>query len=314
MEPDDMGVAALELQQQGKAGVLRHVALPPVIAGQQLLHGHGGIPHDDDLVVRGDVVHYPLGEDGVPPVQGGVQIEALAGGIVEVVHLQVLEAARLADGLEKKTAELPVVVHGAAGVHKEHQLQGVLPGTGELDGEVSRIVAGLADGGVNIQLGLGLIGVGGELPEAAEGHLELAGVDGVVLAPVPVLPLAGHPVGGVVTGLSAHPDAAQLLAPVSEGGVALGAHPFAAAVVLSILAPEALGKHTLDLLHAEACDLRETLQLHEVQLRVLQPLQHLRRDLVHVLHVLEELQKHLVKAVEIRLAVQQHGAAEGIEA
>ena len=92
----------------------------------------------------------------------------------------------------------------------------------------------------------------GVLPQVAQGHLELAGVQGVVPAEVPEFPLPRHPEGPAVHTLSPHPDALGGQARVAEHGHTVCAHPVIAPVVLLVLLLHPLPEHPLDLFLREA--------------------------------------------------------------
>ncbi len=113
------------------------------------------------------------------------------------------------------------------------------------------MLSGVLDGVVHIKLGGRQVHQAGELPQVPEGHLELAGVQGVVPPEIPELPLPRHPEGPAVHALAPHPDALGGQAGVAEGGHPVGAHPVIAAVVLLLLLLHPLLQHPLDLLLGE---------------------------------------------------------------
>ena len=151
----------------------------------------------------------------------------------------------------------------------------------------------------------------------AQGHLELAGVQGVVPTEVPEFPLPRHPKGPVVHGLAPHPDALGGQTGVAEGGHAVGPHPIAAPVVLLILLLHPLFQHPLDLFLGKA-HVFQGLLLVPVGIVIqhvgpVQPVHQLLRYLLLEGHVPEILQKHPVKPVKVRLALHQQTAAQVVK-
>ena len=204
----------------------------------------------------------------------------------------------------------------SAGIHQKQHLHRVFPGVFVADLQRARVVAGIPDGAVHVQHLLIAVRLDGELPQQPEGHLELAGVQGVVLPEIPILALPCHRHGGTVAALAADADAAGVPAAVAPGGAALGAHPVVAAVVLLGLLLEPLFQTPEQLLqrllrHPQVPQAAH--RLPQVLLGVLQPLQHLLRQLALPGNVLEKLQKHLVEPVVLRLAFHQYRPAQLVE-
>ena len=232
---------------------------------------------------------------------------------MEIVGVELLEVVGLGGRLEEHTAKGGVVLHGAAGVHQKQHLHRVFPGLFPADAEGARLVAGIVDGALHVHLPLAGVALDAELAQKAEGRLELAHVQGVVLAEVPVFPISGHHHGGAVAALSPHPDPVGVPAAVAEGGAALGAHPVIAAVVLLGLLPEAFLQAPEKLLQRLVGKARGFQLLQgpaQVLCGVVQPVHQLLRQVALPGNVLEKLQKHLVEAVKIRLALDEHRPAE----
>ena len=236
---------------------------------------------------------------------------------MEIIGVELLEVIGFGGRLEQHAAKTGIVVHGPAGVHQQQDLHRVLPGVFVLDLQKAAVLAGVMDGAVDIQFLLGALGLNGQLPQQAEGHLELAGVQLVVLAEIPKLPLSGYKHGGVVAALAADADAMGAPTAVAPGGVALGANPVVAAVVLLLLLLEPLFQQIQELLQRL---LRKVLgpQLFDGQSQVIawvvQPVQQLLRQFALEGHVLEKLQEHLVEAVVLRLVLDDDGPAQLVKA
>ena len=58
-----------------------------VVSAHQFIGGHLGVPHQDQLVVSGDVGQHPVGEHAVPGQEGGRIVQPGIGTVVEVVDL-----------------------------------------------------------------------------------------------------------------------------------------------------------------------------------------------------------------------------------
>ena len=232
----------------GPAGPLS----PAVVSPHQLIGGHLSVPHQDQLIVPGEIGQHPVGGDAVPGQEGGGVIQPAIGAVVEVVDPQILEVARLAHRLEQSGAQLGVIVHGASGVHEEEDLHRVFPGALVADLQDPAVAGGVLDGAVHIEFGGRQVHQTGELAQVPQGHLELAGVQGVVPAEVPEFPLPRHPESPAVHALSPHPDPLGGQAGVAEHGHAVGAHPVTAPVVLLGLLRHPLLEHPLNLLLREA--------------------------------------------------------------
>ena len=130
VEPDDIGIfppEAVEPIQPRFWGVRVPVGRIGVVP-HQLIGGHLGVAHEDDLVLTGDVVQDPLGGLAILREHGGRGKHPAVGAVMEVVDLQVLEVSHFAHCLEQSRAQLGIVVHRAAGVHEQQDLDGILPG------------------------------------------------------------------------------------------------------------------------------------------------------------------------------------------
>ena len=157
----------------------------------------------------------------------------------------------------------------------------------------------------------------GILPQQAESHLELADVERIVAAKIAVLSLSRDLKGAAVDALAADADALRAVAGVAEVGVAARADPVRAAVVLLLLFLEAFFKHLQDFVDALfriALRAQELAEFLHCGGRVVEPVHQLvRQQLLGEGHVLEILQKRGVKLVVIRLALDEHSAAEVIK-
>ena len=124
--------------------------------------------------------------------------------------------------------------------------------------------------------------------------------------------------GAAVDALAADADALRAVAGVAEVGVAARADPVRAAVVLLLLFLETLLKHLenlVDALFRIALLAQKGAELLKRVFRVVEPVHQLvRQQLLGEGHVLEILQKRGVKLVIVRLALDEHGAAEVVKA
>ena len=151
---------------------------------------------------------------------------------MEIVGVQLFKVVGLGGRLKQLAAQPGIVVHRAAGIHQQQDLHRVLPGVFIPDLQPTRTLAGVVDRGVHIQFLFGTPLLRGQLPQCAEGHLELAGVQLIVFPEVPEFPLPRYHHGGAVHGLPADPDTVGVPAVVPPRGAALSPHPVVAAVVL----------------------------------------------------------------------------------
>ena len=313
-----MAKASLQQPQPVHATLWPVLPTAAVVAAQQLMGRHLGIPHQDELIVAGDVGEDPAGEHTVFGQEHGVVIKAGIGAVVEVKNLQVLEVVGLVHRLEQGGAQLGVVVHGPARVHEQQHLHRVLPGALVAHLQHAAAVGGVLDGAVHIELRGRQIHQPGVLAELAQGHLKLAGIQGVVPAEVPEFPLPRHPKGPVVHGLSPHSDALGGQAGVAEGGHAVGAHPVAAAVVLLLLLLHPLLEHFFDVLLreqlVEPCLLLVPVGVVAQDVRPVQPVQQFLGHLPLKGDVPEVLEKAPVEAVKVRLALHQQAPAQVVKA
>ena len=232
--------------------------------------------------------------------------------------MQLLEVVGLPRRLEEHRAELRVVAHRAARVHQHQHLDGVAPRALVAHLERARVVAGVADGAIHVELRLVAERLVGILPQQAESHLELADVERIVAAEIAVLSLSRDLKGAAVNALAADADALRAVASVAEVGVAARADPVRAAVVLLGLLAEAFFKHLenlVDALFRIALLAQKGAELLKRVFRVVEPVHQLvRQQLLGEGHVLEILQKRGVKLVIVRLALDEHGAAEVVKA
>ena len=161
-----------------------------------------------------------------------VGVDIGVNAVVEVVNVQFLKMIRLPRRLEEHGAETRVVIHRAAGVHQHQHLDGVFARALVADRQRARVVAGLADRSVHVELRFGLLRLRGILPQQAERHLELADVEHIVLAEIAELALPRHLKRAAVNALPANADALRAVAAVAEVRIAVCADPVRAAVVL----------------------------------------------------------------------------------
>ncbi len=150
----------------------------------------------------------------------------------------------------------------------------------------------------------------------AQGHLELAGVQGVVPPEIPEAALARHPEGPLALALAPHPDAVGAHARVAEDGHAVGAYPVVAAVVLLPLLVHPLSEHLFDLCVGQQLielGLLLVIPAHQ-SIGAVQPVQQLLGHLLLEGHVLEVLQESPVKAVEVGLRLHQQCPAQVVKA
>lgn len=118
---------------------------------------------------------------------GVVAPDALIDAVVEVEVLQMLELA--AGGGEQFLDEADVVVHRTADVEEQQHLDRVVPLRDHLQVEPAGVVGGGADGAGQVEFAGRA--AAGELAQAAQRHLDVAGAD---LDPVvQVLELAAVP-------------------------------------------------------------------------------------------------------------------------
>ena len=311
--------------------VLFFEALEPVHAGEraaageivvtlfrQLVHIHQRVADKNDLVLAAEILQQPLGRNAVLAVHPRVGVDARVDAVVEVVDVQLLEVVGLPRRLKEHRAELRVVAHRAARVHQHQHLDGVAPRALVAHLERARVVAGVADGAIHVELRLVAERLVGILPQQAESHLELADVERIVAAEIAVLSLSRDLKGAAVNALAADADALRAVAGVAEVGVAARADPVRAAIVLLLLFLETLLKHLenlVDALFRIALLAQKGAELLKRVFRVVEPVHQLvRQQLLGEGHVLEILQKRGVKLVVVRLALDEHGAAEVVKA
>ena len=307
-------------RSHSRPGLLVGLAPPQHTARvEQLRRRHGRVAHHDQLVVARQLAQRVGGQHRLARVAGRVQVQPVVHAVVEVEHPQVLEVGRAVDGGEQPPADAQVRVHRAAGVHQQQHPHLVAALPAPLDVEQAAVVGRRLDGGVEVELVGRQLVAGREVAQAAQGQLELAHAQGGVGAVALVAALLGHLDRGAAPSLAAHPHAARVHARVPEGRGAAGADPLRAAVVgLGLLA-----QPLLELAH----------QLVQVQVaegggelgpllgaqaqrrqRVQQPLPHLVGDLDGRLDAAEGVGEGLVVLVEVGLGLDQHRAAQVVEA
>ena len=290
---------------------------PPVkLLLPQFIGVHGGVSHDDNLVAGVKILQKPLrGGLAVLPQPGAV-VEVAVDAVVEIVGVQLLEVVGSGGRLKQLAAQAGIVIHGAAGIHQHQNLDGVFPGIFITDFQPPCVLAGIVDGGVHIQFLFGALLLCGQLPQGAESHLELAGIQRVVLAEVPELPLPRHHHGGAVHGLAADPQTVGVPAAVAPRGKALRSHPVPAAVVLLRLLLQLLLQPPQQRFQILLREARPPQLLHraaEIIAGMVQPVHQLLRQLAGIGYILEKFQKHLIEAVKFRFAFHHNGPAQVVK-
>ena len=305
---------AVDLVHAGPA----HFAGARVVAlFHQLVHVHQRVADQNDLVVAAVVLQDPVGRNGVLAPHARVGVNARINAVVEVIDVQLLEVVGLPGRLKEHGAETGVILHRAARVHQHEHLDAVAARALVADGERSGVVAGIADGAVHVELGLFPHRLRRVLAQQAEGHLELADIEDVVLAEVAVFALARDLKGAAVHALPAHADALRAVAAVAEVRIAARADPVRAAVVLLDLLPEALFEHFEDLLDGLfliALRFEEAAELLERVFRVIEPVHKLLGQVPLIGHAVEVFKEDLVEFVVVRLGLDKHRAAELVKA
>ena len=82
------------------------------------------------------------------------------------------------------------------------------------------------DRGVHIQFLFGTPLLRGQLPQCAEGHLELTGIQDIILTEITEFSFACHLKGTALLAFAADTNALINLSVIAEGGRASGANPF----------------------------------------------------------------------------------------
>ena len=221
-----MGVFFLEALEPLNTGgaVARAIAIPAAL--HQLIGVHLGIPNDDDLIFTADVLQNPFGRDGRIGVHARVLEDFGIDAVMEIEHLQILEMIGITHRLKQRGAHAAVIIHRAAAVHEKEYLDGISSGLIINDLQIAGVVAGFANGAVHIKFGSCLIRTGGKLAQAAECHLELTGIQNIILAEIAEFSLACHLKGTALLAFAADTDALINLPVIAEGGRTAGANPF----------------------------------------------------------------------------------------
>ena len=233
---------------------------------------------------------------------------------MEVIDLQVLEVVGLVHRLEELAAQAGVGGHGAAGVEEDHDLHVVDTGTVELQAQVACVVAGLADGTLQVEHVHGAVLAGGHLTQTTEGQLEGPLIQHVVLTEVLELTLTGHLEGMAMLALAAHTDTRGGVAGVAHGGGAAGADPVLAAVVALVLFLQALLQQLPELFQVQGgAGVHLVLVVFLHVLGVVEPLHQLVGHVLNVLDPVKVLQEDLVELVKVCLGLHQNGPADVVE-
>jgi hypothetical protein len=317
VEPDEMIIVLAKAPDLIHAGPARLAGAGIVALFCQLVHIHQRVADQNDLIVAAVVLQDPVGRDGVLTPHPRVGIHARIDAVVEIVDVQLLEVIGLLSRLKEHGAKARVILHRAARVHQHQHLHAVAARALVADGERAGIVAGIADGAVHVEFGLLPHRLRRILAQQAEGHLELADIKDIVLSEVAVLALPRDLKGAAIHTLSAHADPLRTVAAVAEVRIAARADPVRAAVVLLGLLPEALFKHSEDLLDGlflVALRFEEAPELLQRVFRVVQPVQKLFGQVALVGHAVEVFQEYLVEFVVIRLGLDEHRAAKLVKA
>ena len=226
---------------------------------------------------------------------------------------------RAVDGGEQPPADAQVGVHRAAGVHQQQHPYLVAALPAPLDVEQAAVVGRRLDGGVEIEFVGRQLVAGREVAQTAQRKLELTHAQGGIGAVGLVTALLGHLDRGAAPSLASHPHAPRVHARVPKGRGAAGTDPLRAAVVgLGLLAQSFLelahqlvqvqvakGRGELGPLLGAQAQRRE---------RVQQPLPDLVGDLEGRLDAAEGVGEGLVVLVEVGLGLDQHRAAQVVEA
>ena len=202
--------------------------------------------------------------------------------------------------------------HGAAAVHDQTDLDRVLLGPAKDQLYLSRVLAGLVDGGLQIELVLGPDAA--EVAELLQGHLDLPDIQGHVGPVVAELSLRGHLDGHPSAPGSADPDPGRVGPGVAEGRGPAGSDPAAPAVVALGLLLEALLEKPPQLVQGQLLELGQLLLVQGQTVDgVLQPVQDLLGDLDVGLDVAEAGHESLIVLVVVGFALDQDGPGQVVE-
>ena len=141
-------------------------------------------------------------------------------------NLQILEMIGITHRLKQRRAHAAVIIHRAAAVHEKEHLDGISSGLIIDHLQIAGIVAGFANGAVHIKFCSCLIRTGGKLAQTAEGHLELTGIQDIILTEITEFSFACHLKGTALLAFAADTNALINLSVIAEGGRASGANPF----------------------------------------------------------------------------------------
>ena len=158
--------------------------------------------------------------------EAGAVVNVAVNAVMEIVGVQLFKVVGLGGRLKQLAAQAGIVVHRTAGVHQQQDLHRVLPGVLVPDLQPPRALAGIVDRGVHIQLLFGAPLLRGQLTQRAEGHLELAGIQNIILAEITEFSFACHLKGTALLAFAADTNALINLSVIAEGGRASGANPF----------------------------------------------------------------------------------------
>ena len=221
-----MGVFFLEALEPLNTGgaVARAIAIPAAL--HQLIGVHLGIPNDDDLIFTADILQNPFGRDGRIGAHARVLEDFGIDAVMEIEHLQILEMIGITHRLKQRGAHAAVIIHRAAAVHEKEYLDGISSGLIINDLQIAGVIAGFPNGAVHIKFGSCLIRTSGKLAQAAECHLELTGIQNIILAEIAEFSLACYLKGTALLAFAADTDALINLPVIAEGGRTAGANPF----------------------------------------------------------------------------------------
>ena len=167
----------------------------------------------------------PFGRDGRIRAHARVLEDFGIDAVMEIEHLQILEMIGITHCLKQRGAHAAGIIHRAA-VHEKEHLDGISSGLIIDYLQIAGIVAGFPNGAVHIKFGSCLIRTGGKLPQTAEGHLELTGIQDIILTEITEFSLACHLKGTALLAFAADTNALINLSVIAEGGSPPGANPF----------------------------------------------------------------------------------------
>src|SRR6185437_6671471 len=218
-----------------------------------LVRTHARVADQHDLMVRVVGAQDVENVDLLDMPAARILPDRVVQAIVEIEMDEVLELA--ARGREQLLADPDMVLHGPADIEEQQQFYRVVPLGHEPEIEPAGIVRGVADRLRQVELEVGALA--GELAQAPERDLDVAGaeLDRVVeVAELALVPDLDRP---AVLALAADPDALGVVAGIAVGRSAGGADPFLAARMPALLLGEPLAQRLHQLVPAaERLDLR----------------------------------------------------------